>query len=354
MIPNDCTMTSISFEISNPCNERCVHCYRVCEGTKRGFLSAEQARSVLEQAKTLGATSVTITGGESLLNPEWKEIVSVADKLGFRISFFSNGSLMKESDADFLATIKNLKEVQFSLYALDESVHDSITGFRGSCAGTKNAIQLMRERNMPLFISCPVMKENKTAVLDVMRWCDDNGISSCADIFIFGDSDYSGKNLEHRLSWSELQEFFEETMKDNARLSYVWGKGYGERNLSKIEFYGGAAHSLCVSGDGTIYPAIGWYEPLGNIATDKIADVFENHPLLQKLRGIKASDIKECDSCKCEDFCEFCFTPHITANHGKLGKLDREWCKFVELRKKLAQKRDSILGRRISSDSTTE
>ena len=37
MIPNDCTMTSISFEISNPCNERCVHCYRVCEGTKRGF-----------------------------------------------------------------------------------------------------------------------------------------------------------------------------------------------------------------------------------------------------------------------------------------------------------------------------
>ena len=73
------TMTSISLEISNPCNERCVHCYRVCEGTKRGFLSAAQARSVLEQAKTLGATSVTITGGESLLNSEWREIVQAAD-----------------------------------------------------------------------------------------------------------------------------------------------------------------------------------------------------------------------------------------------------------------------------------
>ncbi len=337
------SMPHIELEISNPCNERCVHCYRVCEGTKRGFLSAAQARSVLEQAKALGAATVVITGGESLLNPEWKEIVSVADNLGFRISFFSNGSLMKESDADFLATIKNLKEVQFSLYALDEAVHDGITGVRGSCAGTKNAIQLMRERDIPLFVSCPVMKENKTAVLDVMRWCDDNGISSCADIFIFGDSDYSGKNLEHRLSWSELQEFFEETMKDNARLSYVWGNGHGKRDLNEIEFYGGAAHSLCVSGDGTIYPAIGWYEPLGNISTDKIADVFENHPLLNELRKIHATDIKECSECTCADFCEFCFSPHITANNGELGKVDAEFCRFVELRKKLAKARDEIL-----------
>ena len=339
------TMTSISLEISNPCNERCVHCYRVCEGTKKGFLSAEQARSVLDKAKALGAASVTITGGESLLNPEWRKIVQAADEAGFRISFFSNGSLMKAADADFLATVKNLKEVQFSLYALDEAVHDGITGVRGSCAGTKNAIQLIRERNIPLFVSCPAMKENKNAVLDVMRWCDDNGITSCADIFIFGDSDYSGKNLAHRLSWDEIQDFFEETIKDDRRLSYVWGHGYGKRNLREIEFYGGAAHSLCVSGDGTIYPAIGWYEPLGNIATDKIADVFENHPLLQKLRGIKASDIAECAKCDCADFCEFCFTPHITANHGELGKVDGEWCKFVGLRKNLAAARDAVLGK---------
>lgn len=39
---------------------------------KKGFLSASQAKTVLEQAKALGAVSTTITGGESLLNPEWK------------------------------------------------------------------------------------------------------------------------------------------------------------------------------------------------------------------------------------------------------------------------------------------
>ena len=151
-----------------------------------------------------------------LLNPEWKEIVSVADNLGFRISFFTNGSLMKENDAVFLATLKNLKEVQFSLYALDEEIHDSITGVKGSCYGTKNAINMLRSRRIPLFESCPLMKENKTAVLDVMRWCDDNDIPSCADIFIFGSSDYKGTNLSHRLSWNDIQDFFDETMKENS------------------------------------------------------------------------------------------------------------------------------------------
>lgn len=336
-------MTNIDLEISNPCNERCVHCYRVCEGTKRGFLSATQARSILEQAKALSAKATTITGGESLLNPEWKEIVRIADELGFCISFFSNGSLMKEADADFLSTVKNLKEVQFSLYALDEVIHDSITGLKGSCKGTKNAIKLLRERNVPIFVSCPTMLENKTAVLDVMRWCDDEGIPSCADIFIFGDSAYTGKNLAHRLSWDDLHDFYEETMKDNGKLSYVWGNGFGERNLSEIEFYGGAAHSLCVAGDGTIYPSIGWYEPLGNIEKDKISDVFQNHPLLNELRKIHAFDIAECKECKCADFCDFCFSPHITANHGELGKVDAEYCKFVALRKRLASERNARL-----------
>ena len=337
------SMTHIALEISNPCNERCIHCYRVCKDTKLGFLSVKLAQSVFEQAKILGATETTITGGEPLLNPEWKEIVRNANDLEFRISFFTNGSLFKASDAEFLASVKNLKEVQISLYALDESVHDTITGLSGSCKRTKNAIQMLREHNVPIFISCPAMKENMTAILDVMRWCDDEEIPSCADIFIFGDSSYKEKNLEHRLSWNDLQIFYYETMKDKGRLSYVWGDSYGERNLSEIKFYGGAAHSLCVSGDGTIYPAIGWYEPLGNIKNETLKNVFDNHLLLKKLRTICASDIKECRECDAVNFCDFCLTPHITANHGELGKVDTEYCKFIGFRKQMAEKRDRRL-----------
>lgn len=336
-------MKHIELEISNPCNERCLHCYRTCEGTRRGFLTERRARQVLEQAKELGAASATVTGGEALLNPEWRGILGATDELGLGVSLFTNGTLMRAEDADFIAGVKHLKEVQLSLYALDEAVHDAITGLKGSCAATKNAISLLRGRGVPVFVSCPAMKENKSAVLDVMRWCDDGGVPSCADIFIFGGSDYEGKNLVHRLSRAEMEEFFAETMKDGGRLSYAWGNSHGERDLAQVEFYGGAARSLCVSGDGTIYPAIGWYEPLGNIGSDILRGVYEKSPLLQELRKIRAADIPECAACGCADFCGFCFSPHVAANRGALGKVDADFCEFVALRKALAARRDEIM-----------
>lgn len=339
---NNIQMTNLELEISNPCNEHCVHCYRHCLNSKKGFLSSKDAEFVLNQAKKLGAKDVLVTGGESLLNPEWREICKLTESLGFRLSLFTNGSLMTESDADFIATLKNLKEVQFSLYSLDEEIHDKITRLKGSCAKTKNAVRMLQERKVPIFISCPAMQENKNSFPDVMRKMDAKNIPSCVDLVIFGSSDYKGENLNHQLNEKDLEDFFPIAMENNGALSYIFGKSR-PKNLSEIDFYGGATSGLCVSGDGTIYPMIGWYEPLGNISADLLKDVFENNPLLKKVRNIKVSDISECVNCEASDFCTFCPNPHLNANHGELYKLDKNYCDYVHLLKKFAERRDEIL-----------
>ena len=336
-------MSQIELEISNPCNEKCVLCYRHCLNTQKGFLSVEQAKSALEQAKKLGTKSVTITGGEALLNPNWKEIIKIADELEFRVSLLTNGTLLKEEDADFLLTVKHLKEVQFSLYALDENIHDSITGLKGSCIKTKNAIQILHSKNIPIFVSCPAMKQNKIAVTEVMKWCDNQNINSCADIFIFGSSDYEGKNLDNRLSEDDLKDFFEITMQDNASLSYVWGNKNSECDFSKELFYSGFSNRLLVSGDGTIYPMFGFYKKIGHIDTDKLEDVFYNNELLKQARKITIDDIPECKNCYVKEFCHFCCTPHLTANNGVFYKVDKSFCDFIKFRKEMVLRRDELL-----------
>lgn len=336
-------MNQIELEISNPCNEKCVHCYRHCLNTQKGFLSVSQAKSALEQAKSLGAKSVTITGGEALLNPNWKEIVKLADDLEFRVSLFTNGTLLKEEDADFLLTIKHLKEVQFSLYALDEDIHDSITGLKGSCVKTKNTIQILHSKNIPIFVSCPGMKQNKIAVTEVMKWCNSQNINSCADIFIFGSSDYEGKNLENRLSEQDLRDFFEISMQNNGQLSYIWGSKNDECDYSKELFYSGLSNGLLVSGDGSIYPMIGFYKKIGHIDTDKLEDVFYNNELLIQARKITVNDITECKNCSVKEYCFFCCSPHLTANNGELYKVDKSFCDFIKLRKDFIHKRDELL-----------
>lgn len=204
-----------------------------------------------------------------------------------------------------------------------------------------NAISLLRERNVPVFISCPAMQENKAAFPHLMRWADSNGIPSCIDLFIFGSSDYSGSNLSHRLSFADLEDFFTVSLENNGVLAYIWGR----KNTVNPEdlFYGAACSSLCISGDGTIYPMIGWYKPLGSIHTDSIQDIFFNHPLLQKIRTIRIKDIPECRTCPAVDYCSFCPSPHITAHNGALYKVDAAFCNFIKLKKYFVEKKIRLL-----------
>lgn len=339
-------MKQIELEISNPCNEHCIHCYRHCLNSKKGFLSVEKADCIFKQAKNLEVSSVTITGGEALLNPQWKEIVRTADDYGFKISLFTNGTLLTQSDVDFLSKIKNLKEIQVSLYSLNKDIHDSITQVEGSCEKTLNAIELINNGNIPLFISCPAMQANKKYFPEVMKWADKNNIKSCADLWIIGSSDYSLNNLNQRLSFDDLMDYFDVTMANNGALAYSWGYAHKDIDLETINFYASTHTTLCINADGNIYPSIGWYEKLGNIRENTLKEVFETNSLLLKARQIKASVFVECRNCKAVDLCDFCANVHLNSNHGSLLKLDNDYCKYIHLRKTLAEKRDAILKKR--------
>lgn len=51
-------MTHLELEISNPCNERCIHCYHTCGCTACGFLSQQDVEHILEEASLLMNTEL--------------------------------------------------------------------------------------------------------------------------------------------------------------------------------------------------------------------------------------------------------------------------------------------------------
>lgn len=339
-------LRNLDLEISNPCNERCIHCYRTCEQTKQGFLSLNDIHKIFEDIKTIREEriNVLLTGGEALLNKDWRKIMGYSMEQKARVSLFTNGSLMSEDDVEFLSRFNgnpNFKEVQISLYSLKSEIHDAITGLKGSCEKSLKAIDELNSAGVKVFVSCPVMKQNLPTIADLMRHMDNAGINSCADLFIFSNSDYKAKNLVQRLSVDDLDAFYAETSKNNFELGYIWGHDRHQENIFDQLFYGAAANGILVSGDGNIYPMIGWYEKLGNIHENSIKDVFLNHPLLDRCRQIKIGDFAEC--CKCNDigYCSFCATTHLTANNGQLGKLNSDYCDFIHLVRQMVERRDA-------------
>lgn len=77
-------LKNLGLEISNPCNERCIHCYRTGDETRTGFLSADEVKAILVQTAELTDSRclITVTGGEALLNPQWKDILKVISDSG--------------------------------------------------------------------------------------------------------------------------------------------------------------------------------------------------------------------------------------------------------------------------------
>ena len=338
-------LKNLDLEISNPCNEHCVHCYRTCESTKRGFLSIDDVRKIFDEIESIREEriNVLLTGGETLLNKDWRKILTYLIEQNCRVSLFTNGSLITDDDVRFLSNFNenlHFREVQISLYSLQPEIHDAITGLKGSCLKSMNAIEMLKNAGVKVFVSCPVMKLNQKSVPDLMRYMDKKDIGSCAVLFIFPNSDYKSGNVTQRLSMEDLELFYKETAKNNFELGYIWGSDRAKEINRDNLFYGAAASGILVSGDGNVYPMIGWYEKLGNIHEDSLKDIFINHPLLQKCRQITIRNFDECMNCSALGYCSFCPTAHLTVNQGQLMKLSSDYCGFIRLIKQMAERRN--------------
>ena len=117
-------------EVTHRCNLKCIGCYTQAGEEKHNSLSLEEQKSVVKQAKEMGARSVSISGsGEPLLYKDLFALIDYIRQLGMVVVIFTNGTVLDKQTADFLISRKVV--VYFKLYSLDPVVFDRMTGTKG-------------------------------------------------------------------------------------------------------------------------------------------------------------------------------------------------------------------------------
>ena len=133
------SLQELVLEPTDWCPLHCRHCSSTSGPSCRARLREETALQLVRDARQLGATQVSLGGGEPTGSPSLMKILQLADSLGMRSEVFTCGARLHNGTLAALSpeTIQEISLVRstkliFSIHGPNSNVHDQITHVSGS------------------------------------------------------------------------------------------------------------------------------------------------------------------------------------------------------------------------------
>ena len=167
-------------DLTYRCHQRCLHCY-IPEAWRQGEgpepeLTTDQVKGILDQLAAAGTFFLALSGGEVFLRPDLTAILEHARKQNFAISLMTSGTLGVSRDIlRFLAEL-GLNGLLMTMFSVDPTVHDHLSGTPGSWARLRATIREAKAAGVPVVLNCIAMRPNAGQVKAVRDFAGGEGI----------------------------------------------------------------------------------------------------------------------------------------------------------------------------------
>ena len=166
-----------TLELTHRCNNRCRHCFNNLRSDDAPALGRElstcEVARILDEAAALGCVWVLLTGGETLLRPDFRDIYDHARGLGLLVTLFTNWTLVTPELADHLDRQRPFS-VEITLYGATRETYERVTANPGSYDACLRGIRLLRERGLPLKLKSTVSTLNRHEIAAMKRLAEDD------------------------------------------------------------------------------------------------------------------------------------------------------------------------------------
>jgi SynChlorMet cassette radical SAM/SPASM protein ScmE len=326
------TPKKVDVAITNRCNLRCRYCYHfesAGDAGAGGDLPASEWLRFFEELNRLSVTSVTLSGGEPFIREDLKQIIDGIVRNRMRFAILSNGTLIGDDMAAFLASTGRCDHVQVSIDGSIPVTHDAMRG-KGSFTKALAGLLTLRRHNVRTAVRVTIHRKNVHDLEAVARLLlEDIGMPS----FSTNSAGHMGlcrKNAEMVQLTTEERTIAMETMlrltaKYNGRIGAMAGplaeaKGWldmeearlcGKQLTSPARGYltgcGCFRDMVAVRADGVITPCpLLSHMELGRINRDDLGEIWRGHGVLKVLRErhlIPLSGFAFCEGCEYVNHC---------------------------------------------------
>jgi radical SAM protein with 4Fe4S-binding SPASM domain len=133
----------VIWEITFACNMRCIHCGTSAGKKRPDELTSQEALDLIDELAGLGAKAITLSGGEPLMRPDWREMAERIRHHDLDLYLISNGYAVNENDVrDFVRIGFNRVGISFDG---TEKTHNYIRQRPDSYTRALNAMKLMKQ-----------------------------------------------------------------------------------------------------------------------------------------------------------------------------------------------------------------
>lgn len=336
-------ITSVMFELTYNCSEKCIHCYNI--GATRNdeekshraettTLSIEEYKDCIDQLYALGLAKVCLSGGDPFSNPLAWEIIEYLYNENIAFDVFTNGLSIVDK-VDLLASYYP-RLVGVSIYSDKPEVHDYITRIPGSWKRSMAVVKRLGELSVPLNVKCCIMRPNFKSYRGVVDIARRNGAQPQFEINVT-DSIEGDKCVSRYLRMTPRQ--YEIVLRDDNIPQYVGPEapdfGAVERDMNHNSC-GAGDTSFCLTPNGDLIACCSFHLVFGNIKESSVDEILRSETLHQ-WRNIGLKDYAECGK---HDYCAYCnlCAGLAYSEHGDYKQPSEHGCYVAKIRYELAQK----------------
>ncbi len=304
-----------SIELSKACNLRCPFCYADAGSKTDDELSLQRILLLIQEAKENGAQTITILGGEPLLFPKFKDVVSHVHSIGLTPLIFTNGTLMTPGLADFLYENGASIIVKYNSHENPAIQDDMVGGVVGTFEKIKKTLQILIDKkfNAPiptrLGIETVMSQKNIVELPKIFRFARENGIYPYIELIT---PTGRGKNGTDRIDSGTSKDIFHQLLKiDETEYGHTWIP-HPPHVASSCNYY---FTSVYVQASGKTQPCPGVPIEIGNINQESLRNILDKQRTKQ-LRDIRTHIKGKCKSCPMSSFCYGCRSAafHLTGD----------------------------------------
>lgn len=179
------SLHEITIEITQCCPNRCIYCSSLSDASKTQLLDYDTICHIVDDAISLGAKSVSLSGGEPFQHPDIVKIVSHIHSKGLHCLLYTSGIVMekdgncKSVPTHILEAIKEkVSKLIVNIESADENIYNDIMGTNfGGFMLMQTTIRSAVALGICVEAHMVPMKVNYLQIPDVVALCISLGVT---------------------------------------------------------------------------------------------------------------------------------------------------------------------------------